>query len=571
MSLPLFVTLIASAAASPEWVKKESDVPAYAAETSSWVHSGKASHNSSVKLTVALRVEEGRRAELERLFWEVSNPQNENYGKHRSMDEITDILAVPKEHVLKVQQYFLNAGAESADVSPNGDMITVTTSVRAAETALNTELHYFTHMEHESVQIIRAMAHYSLPRDVAEHVSMVGDLLQFPRLRLKSLQNLKGGVAAWPNACDSDGCNGLVTPAVLAERYKLPKASTSTANVANSMAVAEFQGQYYKDTDLAEFSKSCHRDVKVAKNVGANKESAGIESELDIEYIKSVAPDVPLTVVYSSEFSLLDWVNQITSMADSPLVHSVSYGNDEIQQSSTQYMLTCNTAFMKAGLKGISILFASGDQGVCGRSGCGMMTHARFHPDFPAASPYITAVGGTDFEVAGTIGTETAWSSGGGGFSDTFGIPDYQKEAVATYLASPDANFPPQDLWNRSGRGYPDLSALGGQKNSYCVATSGSFEGVAGTSASCPVAAGVFARLNGVRLAAGKPPMGFLNPFIYQNPSGFQDVLSGTNGAGRTYGFTAVKGWDAATGFGTPDFEALSKLVVKAEPSMIVV
>jgi len=164
MSLPLLVTLIASAAASPEWVKKERDVPVYAAETSSWAHRGKASHDSSVKLTVALRVEEGRRAELERLFWEVSNPQNENYGKHRSMDEITEILAVPKEHILKVQQYFLNAGAESADVSPNGDMITVTTSVRAAETALNTELHYFTHMEHESVQIIRAMAHYSLPR-----------------------------------------------------------------------------------------------------------------------------------------------------------------------------------------------------------------------------------------------------------------------------------------------------------------------------------------------------------------------------------------------------------------------
>merc|ERR1712190_151431 len=158
---------------------------------------------------------------------------------------------------------------------------------------------------------------------------------------------------------------------------------------------------------------------------GKNEESAGIESELDIEYIKAVAPKVPLTVVYNSQYSLLNWVNQITSLANSPLVHSVSYGNDEVQQSSTQYMLTCNTAFMKAGAKGISILFASGDQGVCGRSGCGLFTHSRFHPDFPAASPYITAVGGTDF--AGTdIGEETTWKSGGGGFSDTFGQPSYQ-------------------------------------------------------------------------------------------------------------------------------------------------
>jgi len=221
----------------------------------------------------------------------------------------------------------------------------------------------------------------------------------------------------------------------------------------------------------------------------------------------------------------------------------------------------------------LSILFASGDQGVCGRSGCGLMWHARFHPDFPAASPYVTAVGGTDFK--GTeIGEEMAWSSGGGGFSDTFGIPDYQKDAVAGYLASKDANFPPQKLWNNTGRGYPDVSALGGQKTPYCVIVGGEASGVAGTSAAIPVAAGVFARLNGLRLAAGKKPMGFLNPFIYQNPSGFQDVTVGTNGNGRKYGFTAVKGWDAATGFGTPDYQALSKLsmsVVESSASTVVV
>merc|ERR1712025_531766 len=130
-------------------------------------------------------------------------------------------------------------------------------------------------------------------------------------------------------------------------------------------------------------------------------------------------------------------VNQITNLENSPLVHSVSYGNDEVQQSGVQYMLTCNTAFMKAGVRGISILFASGDQGVCGRSGCGFFVHARFHPDFPAASPYITAVGGTDF-----LGNEIG-----------------EKSAVEAYLASPDAKLPPQNLWNNKGRGYPDISA----------------------------------------------------------------------------------------------------------------
>jgi len=242
-------------------------------------------------------------------------------------------------------------------------------------------------------------------------------------------------------------------------------------------------------------------------------------------------------------------------------VHSVSYGNDEAQQTSKAYMESCNTAFMKAGTMGISILFASGDQGVCGREGCGIFK-TKFHPDFPGASPYITAVGGTDFAAAGVVGDEKAWSDGGGGFSDTFDIPSWQAEAVKTYKDSPDADLPPAKMWSQTGRGYPDIAALAGQQNPYCVAINGLFEGVAGTSAACPVASGIFALLNGVRLSKGKKPLGFLNPFIYANPSGFQDVTQGKiTGGMRGYGFKAIKGWDAATGWGTPDFEALSKLV----------
>merc|ERR1712028_191297 len=179
-----------------------------------------------------------------------------------------------------------------------------------------------------------------------------------------------------------------------------------------------------------------------------------------------------------------------------------------------------------------------------------------------------TAVGGTDF-LNYNVGDEQVWSDGGGGFSDTFAIPAYQADAVAAYKARSDANFPNQDYWNNTGRGYPDVAALGGQKTSYCV-HAGMFEGVAGTSASCPVVAGIFARLNGLRLAAGKPAMGFLNPFIYANPSAFFDVQAGTNKDHSKYGFTAVEGWDAATGFGTPNYEALAAAVLASSAPLVV-
>jgi tripeptidyl-peptidase-1 len=566
-SLPILSLFALLAASRAGWVLQEPDVRAFNPEFSMWALEKAAPADHEVALTVGLKLDSDRRAMLENTFWEVSDPKHEKYGMHLSIDDITKLLAVPEDRVSTVTEYFQSAGATSIDVAPNRDMITLKMPVAAAEKALKTKLAFFTHTLRTEVRIIRASTTYSLPAEVAKHVDIVGELLQFPQLRLKTLQNLKEGRGSWPNEC-SAACNGFVTPQVLAKRYKIP--TTSASNGA-SMAVAEFQGQYYKKSDLQTFSEACHRDVKVDKVIGGDRQQAGVESELDIEYIKGVAPSLPLTVIYSFQYSLLNWANQVTSMSDAPLVHSVSYGNDEAQQSGAQYMYTCNTAFMKAGARGISILFASGDQGVCGREGCGAMIHARFHPDFPAGSPYITAVGGTDFAET-SIGDETAWTDGGGGFSDTFGIPDFQKSAVAAYKASPDANLPPQKLWNSTGRGYPDIAALGGQKAPYCVAVNGRFAGVAGTSASSPVAAGIFALLNGLRASQNKSPLGFLNPLIYQNPGAFNDVTSGVNTGSptRKYGFKAIKGWDAATGMGTPDYEALAK-VVTADMSSIVV
>jgi tripeptidyl-peptidase-1 len=71
----------------------------------------------------------------------------------------------------------------------------------------------------------------------------------------------------------------------------------------------------------------------------------------------------------------------------------------------------------------------------------------------------------------------------------------------------------------------------------------------------------VFALLNNVRLAKGGKPLGFLNLFIYQNAAAFQDVTAGDNKQRGKYGFDALKGWDPATGVGTPDYAALAKLV----------
>merc|ERR1712176_295865 len=179
--------------------------------------------------------------------------------------------------------------------------------------------------------------------------------------------------------------------------------------------------------------------------------------------------------------------------------------------------------------------------------------------------------GGTDFLKKSTIGEEKAWESGGGGFSNHFPAPAYQKDAVAKYLqdAQKAGVLPTASKFNSTGRGYPDLAALGGEQNMYCVSVSligllPSMMGIAGTSASCPVVGGVIARINAARAAAGAANMGFLNPFIYMHPEAFNDVQHGVNDGGGSEGFAAIAGWDAATGMGTPNFPKLEAAAMKA-------
>lgn len=272
-----------------------------------------------------------------------------------------------------------------------------------------------------------------------------------------------------------------------------------------------------------------------------------------------------MTFIYYDSFSLITWIDGVNTMANPPLVHSVSYGNDEVQQTSVAYMQQCNTQFMISGTLGLSILFAAGDQGVWGRTGPCTGIGCTFHPDFPASSPYITAVGATDFKTASTVGPETAWTCGGGGFSNTFGIPSYQASQVKNYLAAATTAgvLPTASLFNASGRAYPDLSAVGGGVNPYCVFASGGAGGVYGTSASCPVVAGIFGLLNNVRLSAGLPSLGFLNPLIYANPQCFNDVNDGSlNNCNAGYtGFASLSGWDPATGNGTPNYSCLANVI----------
>lgn len=161
----------------------------------------------------------------------------------------------------------------------------------------------------------------------------------------------------------------------------------------------------------------------------------------------------------------------------------------------------------------------------------------------------MTSVGATAVTSAGT---ETAADFSSGGFSNVFAQPSYQSAAVAGFLSTLGSTN--SGKFNRTGRGFPDVAAIGQVLE---IVVSGSVGGVEGTSCSSPVFASMVSLINDALIAAGKSPLGFLNPFLYANPGAFNDITSGSNPGCNTNGFPAVAGWDPVTGLGTPDFARL--------------
>ena len=493
----------------------------------------------------------------------LATPHTPSYGKWLNKEQVINAFA-PSDDAVKTVTDYLNAyGVTDYTVSEFKDMVKVKMPVHIAEDMLQTKFATFRSVIAHDIHLLRITQPYSLPEQIANVVNLVDDILRFPTISNTRLipPSLKNGADPEFDSCGSK-CSGFTTPDVLQSRYGYQPTEAVTGN---SVSVTEFQLQYYDETDLNNFNDACGTELDVDVTIGGNNEKickigGCVEALLDIEYIGAVTAPIPLTVIYQSDYSLLDWVNSVIEMENPPLVHSVSYGNDEVQQTSSEYMESCDQQFQQAGAMGLSIFFASGDQGVWGRSGYG----ATFHPDFPAGSPYITAVGGTNFQQKSTIGNETAWDCGGGGFSDEFPQPSWQADAVNGYLNSCQT-LPDSQKYNAAGRGYPDIAALGGQTNPYCVAVKGgSFGGVAGTSASCPVVAGIFSLLNDLRLKAGKSPLGYINPALYSTLSScFYDVDDGSdNGCKLGQGFTADSGWDPATGLGTPNFDCLADAIL---------
>lgn len=371
MIFAVVVTLAVLAMASAEYVRMEPSVNQFS--SSRWLQEKIPSEDSKLTAIFVLKHDKNSVEKFERNLLEISTPSNPRYGNWLKPEEVLEMLNPSKDALKMVTEYVASFGvpAENVRVSKFLDKVHVTMPVKTANEMFRTEFAQFRSVQERGLVLPRVTKPYYLPEEVAKVVSFVADILRFPSIR----DSPKSYGAEVGETGDSEfqscgtKCSGFTTPDVLQSAYGFTDIKTVASG--NSVAVAEFQYQYYDQADINAFDNACDVTVSVDETIGGNKEaicqSGGcVEALLDIEYIGAIVNPIPLTVIYSSTYSLLDWVDSVISMANPPLVHSVSYGNDEVQQTSTEYMESCNTQFMIAGSMGLSILFASGDQGVWG-------------------------------------------------------------------------------------------------------------------------------------------------------------------------------------------------------------
>lgn len=477
---------------------------------------------------------------------QVSDPTNPRYGQHLTQAEVNQLVAPTPQAVDAVMDFIQSHGADAHCATPNCDFITTAVPIQTANQLLGAQYREYVHAS--SGMRLYSTDAYSLPVSVAEFVDFVSPTVRLPTLSASkspgSRQLMGGG-----------GGMGGNTPSSLREMYSIGDVEGTGAT---KQAATGFLQQYFKDSDLEKFYEKYYPVAKgrTIKAVGDKMgSSAGVEASLDVDYISSVggnvttefwsfagtAPDNPQNEPF------LKWIQLVSNTSDAqvPHVFSTSYGEDEASVS-VAYSDRINVEFGKAGTRGISLMFASGDDGV--GSNC---TGGKFDSKWPAASPYVTAVGGTE----GSAAHETTASLSSGGFSYRYKQPSWQADAVKTYLSGSD--LPTSSKYHSAGRGFPDVSA---QAVNFVVVNNGFvMPGVAGTSAACPTFSAVIGLLNDLRATQGKSTLGFLNPWIYQNMAAFNDITSGSNPGCSTEGFPAAKGWDPATGVGTPNYGAMAK------------
>ena len=506
-----------------------------------------------------------------------------SYHHFLTAPQIAQRYALSDTQVLQVQTWLTQNGFTVTSVDALHSAIQVTATVGSIEKSLHIQLQVHNILGHE---FFIQSGEPSLPHAIASLVQSITGLDNFALPNFKPPFMLARSATTFNANCANYGVNNTLTRNKLATAYQVSQLyQQSIQGQGMTIGVAEF-GEPYSPGDIANYATCAGIGTPQIENINVDGTvAAGSgqgEAAMDLELIAGLAPMAQIldyqadTNSVSFAQALVDVFNRVAT-DHRVQVLSVSYGTGENSFSSPE-LDAVNRSLRTLAAEGISVFISSGD---CGAYALRLRQPQIAEVSFPASAPYAIAVGGTHLQVNsnGTRVSETAWGGddglpvcqndwgSGGGVSqeNSFHLPSWQTGPGTTnqYDGSADnvltTAFPPTPVVAPNGlRQVPDVAAAA--YPNIAIYYQGSWIASGGTSAAAPIwAAGALLVDQGLH-EQGKSPLGGV-PEIYAlaNHAGshqpYTDITQGNN-----LFYTATKGWDYVTGWGSPNFQDILSL-----------
>ena len=495
-------------------------------------------------------------AELDALLVRLSDPTSPDFRKFLTGEQFTERFGPTVEDYQAVVDYVQAHGLRVTERPANRLIVPFTGTVEQVEKAFDVSMKVYQHPT-ENRTFFSPDREPSLNLGVRiKHISGLNNYAR-PHSLVK-----KGMAKAAPATVAGSGPGGAYLGSDMRAAYY---GGTALTGKNQSVCLFELDGFDYDDVALSFTSAGQSFNVPINTVLidgapgGPVQTGDDGEQVLDIVQAIGMAPGLSQVRVY---VGLYDYPDNPQGVDDAHVFNAIA-NEKACNQVSVSWAWspddpeTDETFFKAINASGGTIFVASGDNGAYDP-----LDNPLF---YPAEDPYVTAVGGTTLVTNGSGGSwvsERAWSSRDPN-SDNWGAsgggPSYDGLAIPTWQAG-FANS--SNGASSTVRNLPDVAAEADFDNYGCDLgeCGGSF---AGTSFAAPRWAGFLALVNEQAANAGHPPVGFLNPALYalgkssSYENVFHDVIAGNNYNFKGLAYSAVPGYDLATGLGSPNGQML--------------
>jgi len=471
-------------------------------------------------------------------------------GETLPAQEVLDRYGGKPNDAQALADYLKSEGFQIEDVAPDHSAVYARAQRSQIEATLQVKMVPVTK---DGITYMAAQNAPSLPNAIAEPVHAILGLQPF----LRAHKHFRRRLDARGNRAELDA-EGQPTPQLanappyLVSEILKAYGADSLGVTGAGQKIAILIDTFPTQSDLTAFWKANKLPIKASQIVrikvgtGALPPPEG-EETLDASWTSGVAPGAQVRIYASGslQFAALDRALDkiLADLPANPTLRqlSISLGLGETYfggpsgEVATQHM-----KFLRLAAAGVNVFVSTGDAG-SNPDQTGHSSNGPLQAEYESTDPAVVAVGGTTLRLAadGTVASETAWSSGGGGRSVLFPRPAWQV----------GAGLPPGH-----DRLVPDVCAAADPNTGAYLVLHGHALGIGGTSWSAPMWAGFCALINEARHKAGQAFLPYLNPLLYplNGTSAFRDVTAGSNGA-----YSATRGYDLVTGLGAPNVKAL--------------